>query len=203
MVILAIRALNLEYLVKILNWGRSRSWYILPTPTSPKIPSDSDTDSTALLHFGKDKILWKFSMILLKVGLVYQIWIEEYGVEAHKSNVEGEVGGKDYHLRDPCFCCVSLKRRFRGRESDDCNASLYMWVTFTPVPNSCISIIHLTSPNSTHFDRVNGRPRLGMLICMSSWPVGQFWGKWRLTLSFALLHGAVHSLAAFYTLQLA
>jgi hypothetical protein len=47
MVIVAVRALDLEYLVKILHWGRSRSRYILPTPTPPKIPADSD--STALV----------------------------------------------------------------------------------------------------------------------------------------------------------
>jgi hypothetical protein len=44
MVVVAIRALNLEYLVKILNLGRSRYiFYRLPTPTPLKIPSDSDS----------------------------------------------------------------------------------------------------------------------------------------------------------------
>jgi hypothetical protein len=37
MVTVAIKALELEYLVKILDWGRSRSRYIFsPTPTPPK-----------------------------------------------------------------------------------------------------------------------------------------------------------------------
>jgi hypothetical protein len=37
MVTVAIRALRLEYLVKILDWGQSQSWYIF---------TDSDSDST-------------------------------------------------------------------------------------------------------------------------------------------------------------
>jgi hypothetical protein len=41
-VTVAIRALELEYLFKILDWGRSRSRYIFTD-------SDSDSDSTALL----------------------------------------------------------------------------------------------------------------------------------------------------------
>jgi hypothetical protein len=45
MVTVAIRALGLEYLVKILDWGRSRSWYF-SFRLHLKIPSDSD--STAL-----------------------------------------------------------------------------------------------------------------------------------------------------------
>jgi hypothetical protein len=36
MVTVAIRALELEYLAKVLDWGWSRSRYILPTPTPPK-----------------------------------------------------------------------------------------------------------------------------------------------------------------------
>jgi hypothetical protein len=60
MVTVAIRALELEYLVKILDWGRSWSRYIftdsdctqkflpIATSTPPKIPSDSD--STALVR---------------------------------------------------------------------------------------------------------------------------------------------------------
>jgi hypothetical protein len=58
MVTVAIRTLQLEYLVKILDWGRSRSQYIFTNsdsnstkkflPTSPKIASYSDSDSTDL-----------------------------------------------------------------------------------------------------------------------------------------------------------
>jgi hypothetical protein len=55
MITVAIRALGLEYLVKILDWDRRQSQYIftdpdsdstlkfLPTPTQPKIPTDSDS----------------------------------------------------------------------------------------------------------------------------------------------------------------
>jgi hypothetical protein len=43
MVTVAIRALELEYLDKILDWGWSQSRHILPTPTLPKIPSDSNS----------------------------------------------------------------------------------------------------------------------------------------------------------------
>jgi hypothetical protein len=41
MVTVAIRALEVEYLVTILDWGQSRSRYIV---------TDSDSDSTALVH---------------------------------------------------------------------------------------------------------------------------------------------------------
>jgi hypothetical protein len=49
MVTVAIGALELEYLVKVLDWGRSWSRYIFSsTPTPNKIPTDSDCDWTAL-----------------------------------------------------------------------------------------------------------------------------------------------------------
>jgi hypothetical protein len=50
-VTVAIRALDLAYLDKIIDSGRSSSRYILPTriPNPPKIPSDSDSDPTALV----------------------------------------------------------------------------------------------------------------------------------------------------------
>jgi hypothetical protein len=42
MVTVAVRALELEYLVKILDWGRSPSWYIFSRlRLHLKIPSDS------------------------------------------------------------------------------------------------------------------------------------------------------------------
>jgi hypothetical protein len=45
MPIVAIRALKLEYLVKILDWGRVRSRHIF-TDTDSDSDSDTDSDST-------------------------------------------------------------------------------------------------------------------------------------------------------------
>jgi hypothetical protein len=53
MVIVAIRALELEYLVRILDWGRSQGRYIC---------TDSDSDSTALL-VTRSKILADFQQL--------------------------------------------------------------------------------------------------------------------------------------------
>jgi hypothetical protein len=52
MVTVAIRALELEYLVKILDWGQSRSRYIFLTPIPPKIPSDSDSTAVPRTSLG-------------------------------------------------------------------------------------------------------------------------------------------------------
>jgi hypothetical protein len=41
MVTVAVMSLELEYLVKILYWGRSRSRYIFTDSTPPEIASDS------------------------------------------------------------------------------------------------------------------------------------------------------------------
>jgi hypothetical protein len=57
MVIVAIRAVELEYLVKILDWGRSQSWYIFTNFKSDSTQnsfwlrhhnSNSDSESTTL-----------------------------------------------------------------------------------------------------------------------------------------------------------
>jgi hypothetical protein len=52
MVILAIRALELEYLVKILEWGRSR-YIFTDSDSNSDSYSDSDCDSTALVASGR------------------------------------------------------------------------------------------------------------------------------------------------------
>jgi hypothetical protein len=49
MITVAIMTLNLEYLVKILDWGRSRSRYIFTDSnfaSDSNSDSDSDSDST-------------------------------------------------------------------------------------------------------------------------------------------------------------
>ena len=41
------------------------------------------------LHFGQGRMLSNFPVNLLKVGLVYPVWIVEYGVEAHRPKMVG------------------------------------------------------------------------------------------------------------------
>jgi len=49
------------------------------------------------LHFGQGRILYKFSVILLKVGVVYRLWIDEYDVEAHMPKMVGSLEVKTVH----------------------------------------------------------------------------------------------------------
>jgi hypothetical protein len=76
MVTVAIRALELEYLVKILDWGRSRSRYhFFPTPTPPenffRLRLHSPGSSTLTLT--KQNPILKNKSFGYKTSLIYAV----------------------------------------------------------------------------------------------------------------------------------
>ena len=84
--------------------------------------------------------------------------------------------------------------------SDRWNATCFIRLAFSPIPKSCISVIHLTIPGSKNFDRVYVLPIWDLSIGMSPGAEGPFSATLPRALSFTMLYAfSIHSLFCIQT----